>query len=156
MKITHLTLACLFITPMVLADKTPVYTWIDENNVVHYSQNQPVDVQHYNEISVAVAYDSTDPKPDVLLANTESKTPALNQKEAAARAKLIDDNCKTAQTNLKVLDGFEVIRIKEPNGEERILTPEEKKTQLELSKKHAEIYCSPDNKSTKKTTKKSE
>ena len=53
----------------------------------------------------------------------------------------MQENCKTAKINLKILDNFDKILTTNNQGEKKVLSPEEKTQQLVLTKKHLNVYC---------------
>ncbi|WP_159821408.1 DUF4124 domain-containing protein [Colwellia sp. 20A7] len=52
-----------FVSSSVLAKDIPIYRWVDENNVVHFSQNQPKD-SHYSELTANSSYKTKEIAPE--------------------------------------------------------------------------------------------
>ena len=142
---------CLILLPLTgSAQDTTVYRWVDGNNIVHFSHEHPTD-KDYAQINVQVAYAPVLPEGedssfvDQWLAERAAEKAADSELQKARKtAELIEQNCRAAQVNLKMLDGFERILFKEPDGSSRLLSPEEKQEQLMLNQKHVEIYCDED------------
>ncbi|SES72512.1 DUF4124 domain-containing protein [Thalassotalea agarivorans] len=134
MRLLIIASACaLWVSPAFSADKL-IYRWVDNNNVVHYSEQQP---DHNNYTTIKVADTNSAPK------QTQSASELAQE-----QAKKADENdkafskelCETAQTNLKTLTSFDHIRIQE-DGKSRTLTPEEVETQIAKNKKQISAYC---------------
>ncbi len=129
----------------VIAQEIAIYRWVDENNVVHFSQHQP---QHtnYSELTTIASYQAkkqaeqqlpSQPSVDEQIANFEKE-----QAEVLAKNKEITEkNCKAAQLNEKMLNSFDSVMITDAKGKNKALSDKEKKAQLALSKKHIDMYC---------------
>jgi hypothetical protein len=140
-------------TASALATDVTVYKWIDKDDVVHYSQDQPSG-KSYEKVDVEVAYKpseipNTANTDDFLAAIEKKKQQERLNKEAIERAQTIENNCQAAQVNIKILNGFNKILVSDPSGEQRILSPEEKAEQLTLTKKHIDIFCNAKTKDNK-------
>jgi len=129
----------------VIAKDIAIYRWIDENNVVHFSQHQPQG-DNYSQLTTVASYQAKEkelPKNN----DTPSVDEQLSQfeKERAdvlAKNKVIaEKNCQAAQLNVKTLNSFDNVMFTDPDGKSRTLSSKEKKAQLALSKKHISIYC---------------
>ena len=150
MKKTLLTIACAASSFLAQAQDTTIYRWVDSNNVVHYSHEHPND-RDYARVNVKVSYEPTDDlveKSTIDELQTKEETEVGKDKAqldiSKQSAEVIKQNCESAKVNLKILSGFEKILYKDPDGESRLLSPEEKKEQLALSEKYAEVYCNSD------------
>tara|TARA_R110000744_G_scaffold369219_1_gene479345 strand:+ start:471 stop:878 length:408 start_codon:yes stop_codon:yes gene_type:complete len=126
------------------AEKLTVYRWIDKENVVHFSQNQP-NHDDYIEISMANNQKSSAiidkksspgaPQPnDNLLAESNGKNEVRNDD-------LSNDKCVAALDNLKTLQNFDNIQYKDENGKVKVLSALEKQQQLAMNTKQSEVYC---------------
>lgn len=127
------TLLLLASAQNVLAQDATIYRWVDSNNVVHFSHEHPTD-KDYAQIDVMVSYKPT-PK-----ATEESKQEA-EQQVATDTEQAFTSNCKLAKDNLKALNENERIMMKDADGNARLLSDEEKKMQVEINTKQAEVYC---------------
>ncbi|MGB1261542.1 MAG: hypothetical protein ACPG52_01425 [Cognaticolwellia sp.] len=137
------TLSLLFVSLVSFnvsaAEKLTVYRWIDKENVVHFSQNQPTH-DNYTEISMsnnknAVAMDNKASSED-----SENSDFANSGVENSADD-ATKDKCTNARNNLETLEEFTKIQYKDENGKLQILSDLEKKQQLEMNKKQVEVYC---------------
>jgi hypothetical protein len=115
----------------IFAENIVVYRWVDKNNVVHFSQNQP-EHDDYVELTMTNAPRVNDQK-DLTELNLKGKN--TNQ--------LIDlkEKCDTATANLRTLKAFNKIQFTNDKGETKVLSEEEKNQQLELNQKQVEVYC---------------
>ena len=128
-------------SPLASTTDIPIYKWLDENNVVHFSQAYPTDI-NYTEISVEVAYKPSinkakNPATELNISNQDQK---ISEQQTKNLAK-IEKNCKTAQMNNKILSGLNKVLVTDENGLEKLINEKERKEQLALSKKQIEIYC---------------
>jgi alpha-D-ribose 1-methylphosphonate 5-triphosphate diphosphatase PhnM len=140
--------AAVIFSTNVIAKDIAIYRWVDENNVVHFSQHQPKNT-NYSELTTFASYKA---KKKALpeQANLPSVDEQLSKYEkdkaevAAKNKEIAEKNCKAAQINVKTLNSFDTVMITDPDGKNRALTEKEKKAQLALSKKHINMYCEQD------------
>jgi len=124
---------------MVFADDVIIYRWVDENNIAHFSQNQPA-TGDYTEIIMASTNSSTkeketsftqlknsDVKKEVQLDNSEPKE---NTKE-----------CEEAKKNLATLKDFDRVRFVDANGETQILDEAKQVEQIKINEEHVKVFC---------------
>ncbi len=132
----------------VIAKDIAIYRWVDENNVVHFSQHQPQN-GNYSQLTTVSSYQARKralPKNH----NTPSVDEQLSKYEQdkaevlAKNKEIAEKNCKAAQLNEKMLNSFDKVMITDPDGKNRALSDKEKKAQLTLSKKHRNLYCAKD------------
>lgn len=127
----------LFITisTNILAEDVIVYRWVDNNNVVHFSQNQPAS-GNYTEILMAA-----NGQPKKPLGNVS--TDVANEENDDITLPTIDTSsqCEEAKTNLATLTTFDRIRYTDENGETRILGEEQQKEQIRTNKARIEEFC---------------
>ncbi|KGJ88246.1 DUF4124 domain-containing protein [Thalassotalea sp. ND16A] len=132
-----LTVICSFSLVQVnnaQAKDVTVYRWVDENNVVHYSQHEPIS-DDFTTIQVDTAYSPVQaPLKDTALAGDEE---SKNNQLARASA----TKCKNAQTNFRTLSDFDKIEVTSEDGKSRLLSGLEKQQRLRLSEKEVELYC---------------
>lgn len=128
-----------------IAEDISIYRWVDQNNVVHFSQNQPTK-DGYSQLSIFSAYKaglqstqktatSNGDKSNLKQQQARMDEIALKNKETYKK------NCKAAKLNIKMLNSFKKVLYTDTEGKSRVLSPEEKKEQLSLSKKHIDLYC---------------
>jgi len=140
-------LAVMFSTN-VKATEIAIYRWVDENNVVHFSQHQPQS-NNYSQLTTFASYKAKQksaktqatkkqlPSVDDQLAKHEKEQAEILEKNRV----ITEKNCKAAQLNIKTLNSFSNISILGTDGKNRVLTNKEKKAQMELSNKHVNLYC---------------
>lgn len=125
------------------AEQITIYRWIDKEDVVHFSQNQP-EHDDYIEISMANNQKSS--------ATIEKEKSAINEQVAEntfvkadesneASDNINQDKCITARDNLSTLQNFDKIQYKDEEGNVKVLGALEKQQQLEMNKKQVEVYC---------------
>jgi len=126
----------------VMAQETVVYRWVDENNVVHFSHKYPTD-KEYAEIKVQTSYAPSQEQVVKQVTAENEATEDLDKSSDLSQysQEEIDNRCNSAKTNLKVLNSFDRVLVKNDQGEEQALSEEEKAKQVELSKKYIDIYC---------------
>jgi len=132
----------------VIAKDIAIYRWVDENNVVHFSQQQPKN-NNYSEFSTVSSFRAKEkelpksfqrPTIDEQLSKYEK-----DKAEVLAKNKEIaEKNCKAARLNEKTLNAFDKVMFTDDNGKNRALSDKEKKAQLALSKEHINLYCKND------------
>ncbi|MGB2739371.1 MAG: DUF4124 domain-containing protein [Cognaticolwellia sp.] len=119
------------------AEKISVYRWVDENNVVHFSQQQPA---HDNYIEMNMVSSS---KPAEPIDNAKEKQSAQLQpnENNFVNNDEINDKCIAARKNIKTLQDFDKIKYEDENGKIKVLSALEQQQQLALNTKKAEVYC---------------
>jgi len=141
-----LMLAAVTLSTNIIAKKISIYRWVDENNVVHFSQHQPKD-NNYSELATVSSYNAqkkqlSETKAHRLPVSKQIAKYEQEQEEFKAKNKeIITQNCKAAQLNLKMLNSFKQVLTTDADGNNRLLTDKEKKEQVTLSKKHVDLYC---------------
>ena len=138
-KTLSLCLVTLVYFDVSAAEKLTVYRWIDKENVVHFSQNQP-DLDDYIEMSMAknkkssVSIDST---------NTTESSQLKNREIGDSNEKSVisNDKCRTARENIKTLENFDKIKYEDEKGNVKVLGALEMEQQLAMNTKQAEVYC---------------
>jgi len=146
MGIRILIIISAFFLNNVLAKDVAIYRWVDENNVVHFSQNQPTS-KGYSQLTTFSSYRANKPKNEMvndeeLEAEKLATEFDLKQKEIQIKNKeIFKKNCSAAKLNIKMLNSFKKVLYTDPDGKSRILTDKDKQEQLDLSEKHIELYC---------------
>jgi hypothetical protein len=136
-----------------MANDISIYRWIDENNVVHFSQQLPQS-NNYSQLSTFASYKAQQQSKVNTLTN--ERLPSVDeqltehdkkQAEILEKNKVIaEKNCKAAQLNLKMLNSFNKVTTLDSNGKNHVLTDKEKTAQITLSNKHIDTYCDKKNK----------
>jgi len=126
-------LALLNFTHIANATDVTIYRWVDEKNIVHFSQNQP---EHDNYTELTISKATPHQKNDLPKENkAQAKKLSLDKNE------MNKEKCLTAQTNLSTLESFDVIQYKTEAGESKVLSDKQKNDQLVLNKKQVDLYC---------------
>ena len=136
--------AAVIFSTSVIAKDIAIYRWVDENNVVHFSQHQPQS-GNYSQLTTVASYQarekekkrSSKPSIDEQLSQFEQETAEV----LAKNKEIADKNCKAAQLNETTLNSFDTVMFSDADGKSRVLSAKEKKAQLDLSKKHISMYC---------------
>ncbi len=128
---TKLGFLLLCVSTMSVADNFTVYRWVDKNNVVHFSQNQPSH-DNYTELTLS----NLEKKP----ATTAKVNTASEQKTEVQQLDL-NKKCQEAQTNLRTLQAFDNIQYTDASGATKVLSDQEKSQQLAINEKYVEVYC---------------
>lgn len=130
-----------------MANDISIYRWVDENNVVHFSQ-QPPQSTNYSQLSTFASYKAKQQsqinQPIDKASSVDEQLIEHDKKQAETLAKnkvIAEKNCKAAQLNLQLLNSTKRITTLDSNGKNHVLTDEEKTTQITLSKKHIDMYC---------------
>lgn len=126
-----------------IAKDIAVYRWVDENNVVHFSQHQPQD-SNYSQLTTFSSYKAkklskskVKPSLDEQIEQSKNEHAEIAEKNKVIREK----NCTAAQLNRKTLNSFSNVSMVGSDGNSRLLTDEEKAAQLKLSNNHVDLYC---------------
>ncbi|OUS30410.1 hypothetical protein A9Q98_05310 [Thalassotalea sp. 42_200_T64] len=117
------------------ANEVTIYRWVDEDNVVHYSQHEPL-IDDFTEIKVHTAYSPVQTPLKQTALEDDEESQLSNQLASASAAK-----CKNAQTNFRTLSDFDKIEVTGKDGKSRLLSGLEKQQRLRLSEKEVELYC---------------
>jgi hypothetical protein len=129
-----------------IAKDISIYRWVDENNVVHFSQYHP-QKRNYSQLTTFASYKAKQQLPinrgnKKILVDGQLTQYETKQAEILEKNKVIaEKNCKAAQLNIKMLNSFSKVTILASDGENRVLTDKEKKTQVTLSNRHIDLYC---------------
>lgn len=114
-----------------LADSVTVYRWVDDNNVVHFSQNQPSH-NNYTELTMS---NTVKPKNDLV---AEQPNEPL---EEPLELQPSTEKCEEAKANVRTLKAYDKIQFTDPQGVIQVLSEKEKLQQLEINEKLVEVYC---------------
>jgi len=136
MRYCYFGLLLLAYSGSITAAEITVYRWVDKNNVVHFSQHQPAH-GNYTEITMTEAYR---PPREATIAKDET-TRFLEQASTDGLSAASLEKCNEAKANVRTLSDFEKIQYTDSDGITKVLNAEEKRQQLEISKKQVEVYC---------------
>lgn len=108
---------------MAYAEK--FYRWTDSNNITHYSKQPPKGT-------------------NAELINTKTFKPVAQTQKEQKQDKADDEAseiCKTAQANLKALQGEGVIKLRDEYGKQKELNKEEREAQKKRAQEAIKTYC---------------
>jgi hypothetical protein len=129
----------------VAAKDIAIYRWVDEDNIVHFSQHEPQG-NSYSQLTTFSSFKAKQesesdnpplPSVDEQLSEYEKKKAEISEKNKV----IAEKNCKAAQLNIKMLNTLSKVTILDSDGKNRVLTAKEKDAQLKLSNKHVDLYC---------------
>lgn len=130
------------------------YTWVDENGVTNYAERNP---QGYNARLVTKQrrfgdryqeQTPTESTPSTTVASASASGIDPDELVAEQRAALEAEvaqtrasNCQLGRDNLVRLQAFARIRVRGDDGEERMLSPEEKQEKIDNARKVIQDNC---------------
>ncbi len=131
------------------------YTWVDENGVTNYAQRNPKGYDaDFISSSRPFGYQRGRGRPQAqrqASAGTESTTSDESgsgisieaEREAIALqiAEVKRTNCEMGKRNLAQLEAFRRIRVRDEDGEERLLTDEEKAQRIDETRQIIRDNC---------------
>tara|TARA_R110002073_G_scaffold241533_7_gene403602 strand:- start:1100 stop:1540 length:441 start_codon:yes stop_codon:yes gene_type:complete len=140
-------LTCL-LAAATLVQAAPLYKWVDENGVTHFSEYPPenqsgteaVDIRGIPSIS---GQGSPAPQsPDTAAVTTAAQQPLIPEVEKVENPIKSPELCQQARQNLAQIQTNRRVRAPDPEtGELRYLSEEEIATQLANWQKRADTYC---------------
>ncbi|MEJ6593305.1 MAG: hypothetical protein QNL99_15105 [SAR86 cluster bacterium] len=135
------------------------YVWVDDNGVTNYAQQNPRDYPAKHVTSVNRFSDQTLPDSELSQLPSRGSRPGLppvvisNEVDPGAviaedRARLAEQiaaqkraNCEIGKTNLTNLETYPKILVKGEDGEDRLLTAEEKGARTETARQTIRDNC---------------
>ena len=141
MKRCLFTLFFLTFSTAALSTEVTIYRWVDDNNIVHFSQNQPVtaDYTQLSTTKMIVKKPYTTPTNKKDISNKDDDNSEENVDKSVKENE--KDKCFAARKNLKTLQDFDNIKYKTATGDFKVLSVKEKKAQLAFNKTQIELYC---------------
>lgn len=131
--------ALFFYAYSAVAAQSIIYQWVDQNNVVHFSEQQP---EHDNYTTLQVLGNNNKDKKNVAKKNTERDNVPEKSDSTPELQNQLNTRCEEAKENLKTLETYTNVKVQNKNGEFSVLSKEEKQQQIILSQKQIEVYCS--------------
>ncbi|TRX54406.1 DUF4124 domain-containing protein [Thalassomonas sp. M1454] len=129
-------LIAFIISSQSFAKDVTVYRWVDENGVIHYTQQHPIE-DDYAEIKIDTHYSPIQaPLKNGIKPEKDELADTSTQIVHASVAK-----CNNAKANLRTLTDFDKIEITDANGKSRILTDKEKLDRIRSVEKDVQDYC---------------
>lgn len=105
------------------------YRWVDKNGVTHYTTTPP-----QNTKSVIINTKTGGQKSSSPFKETPSD-------KDLAQAKKKEAICATAKANLKTLQTSDKVKMTDEYGEEKVMSDEERKAELERAKTAIKEHC---------------
>lgn len=137
--LSTLALALLIASANLHADK--VYKWVDDEGVVHYGTRAPSDRETssftpHTGHSEPVTYDYGQDEEE------KERRSAQNKGEEEERVTLPDpERCEAARNNLRALNNFGRVRVKNADGEVHYLTEEEQQERIKEAQQVIDEAC---------------
>lgn len=140
-SLSALIIAIMLTFAVVASEKTTkvTYKWVDENGITQFTERPPKD-RAYEKIIVTSSGGQEVQEVPADEATQEANEEVLDPAAEIQRAN--DRNCKIARQNMDVLNNIARIRVTE-NGQERILSPEEKADRVKDTQKQIDTFCKP-------------
>lgn len=115
------------------------YKWTDDNGVTHYSARKPLN----HDAEVIRISTGGRSQPQEAESSAAAATPAASHSLAAEQAAQQQDEerCNWARATLETLRNSNRVRIREDDGEVRILSEEEKAEQRQLAEEALKDAC---------------
>lgn len=147
----------LVVTERLRAAQQGYYTWVDEDGITNYSQENPknVDAELVTTITrfgrrirqtPRAAERSSPADTSFTAGNRQSRGGQLPEsketiaiREEIARVKVA--NCEIGRQNLVKLESFARIRVPDGSGGERVLSEEERASRIQTNKKTISVNC---------------
>ncbi|TWX50678.1 DUF4124 domain-containing protein [Colwellia hornerae] len=141
MNFRILLLGLIFYFGYCSASELMIYRWVDKDNVVHFSQHQPIG-DEYTQFLVS-NQSSISSRADLITGPLVSDKDIASQQNTDNIAATIDmpKKCLEAQENLAMLTAFDKVQYTDEKGSKQILTETEKQQQLAINQKRTEVYC---------------
>ena len=145
-KFNAIRIALLLLTSVscfTFAAEAIIYRWVDENNIVHFSQQQP---EHDNYTMINAPHDirndrPVEKKPEQSFEDYFKKNNTDTADDSTIDPKDATLRCQEAQANIKVLTEYNNVQVKDKDGKARLLSDAEKKVQLNFNQEQAKLYC---------------
>jgi hypothetical protein len=134
-------LGLLFCLGHSSASELTVYRWFDKNNVVHFSQHQPLG-DEYTQFLVSNQSKLISRADNIGSSAISDESKSSNKDEADIPSTInLPDKCKEAKENISMLMAFDKVQYTNEEGITQLLNEQEKQLQLEINKKRTEVYC---------------
>jgi hypothetical protein len=143
MNFRIISLGLVFYVSYCSASELMVYRWLDKNNVVHFSQHQPID-DEYTQFLIS-NQSKVISRADVMpLLPTNKSGLSKSDKDNIPSTINTSEKCMQAKENLAMLLAFKKLQYIDENGVKQILNEQEKNQQLAISNKpkaHRGLLC---------------
>lgn len=131
----HLLIPILLISSSSFA--AGIQKWVDEDGQIHYGDSPPA--KTHTE-SVRVSRPPSNPGKPLPKFNPESEKSSSGEtvKLPADEASVI---CDRARQDMSVIENNDIVRIRDQDGSERVMSQEEIEARLERAQKDIDDYC---------------
>ncbi len=146
-KLCKLFVMAALLTPLSALAINNMYQWVDEKGVTHYTQTPPLDKPYKVIKGIDSSPSSSSYRSHSQIqprATQPAAQPAAPRTEVERYQAARKKNCELARRNLNTLTTVARIRITGDDGEERLLTDEEKVDKIKLSQQQVKNFCSKD------------
>lgn len=128
------------------SNSAPLYEWVDENGVKHFSQQPPEHMPNMRPTNVSgipsVSGENTTEQEQVAVTPETGSSEVIPEVEKVDNPVKSPELCEQARKNIQQLTDFRRVRAPDKEtGELRYLSDEEKETQMANWQKRAETYC---------------
>lgn len=139
----HLLPACLFTAIALLpvaSQADVVYRWVDQENIVHYSERPPKGIES-TRIKTSSGSSSAVKKNSMAAPHREQEAQRKLAEASMPNPRKNKDVCERATFNFNLLNERARIKQQDDNGEVRYLSDEEKEDQKKSAKVAMDTYC---------------
>lgn len=140
-----LTALMLLLLASPIAAQQVFYQWRDSNNTLHVSQVPPQGVTYETKM---INSNNNAPLPQLISTTAAKAGQAVQPDQPAQPAEPVQpadltnqQNCHQAQQNLTMLLQDLPVYLQDDQGNNVLLTPEQRDKQLQLAKKQQQFYC---------------
>lgn len=124
---------------------TEYYKWVDDKGVTRYAEQAPVGVQAEKVNTYSGGTSKYDPNAATAVAE-EARKEQAHKEEVGAHAKKLEEEekqkCAKVTEQRKLLVERGRVRMKDKDGNERVLTPEEQAAKIVELEKYEKDMCS--------------
>lgn len=121
-----------------------IQKWVDENGMVHYGDSPPAKTKTE---SITVSRPPSNPGKPLPRFSTSTDAQKKNDDQATRQShdkttqEVNKEVCERARKDLQVIDGNELIRLRQADGTERVLTDEEITQRRQQIDNDIKKYC---------------
>lgn len=116
-----------------------IYKWVDQNNIVHFSEQQP-EHDNYTTLQVLGVPQTKQQNSDKKITVQQTANKKAKQTSPELQ-KQLNTRCEEAKENLKTLQTYTNVRVQNADGEFSVLSEEGKQQQIIISQKQIQVYC---------------
>ena len=119
------------------------YRWQNEQGEAVYSDRPPPKGVDYEVLSTGSSFkrEVSGEEGAVPLSTDSTPSNQFDQKNTASKNKKNPEMCQRAKTNLEALTSSDSVRVRNAQGEVRLLNPEEMEIERQTAKAQISVYC---------------